>query len=212
MTKEEYNGLHPLMGVLLMTMMFGIFYFGMLDQHTMGIKCRFPAMFSKDKYCVSVEEDYGFSTWQRKSHKQDKIDSDNAEIQRIEREKRYKEEEIVRQKAQECYDAGNDYEINISIFEDYDLNCDKIAYINDHLIDSTRQEDGGYISGRYSGFLSSGSVKGEFKEYVTEGVLATGQLAKQLSYHLDCNGKQHNMNIKYYTESEFVMAYVDRCI
>lgn len=77
------------------------------------------------------------------------------------------------------------YNYSFDIIRDYNLSCERIAYINDHFIGKSRQVDGGYIEGSYSGFLSVGHVEGHLYQWVTEGVLATGQLIKYIEYYLD---------------------------
>jgi predicted small secreted protein len=175
-----------------------------------GWGCKIQAI-GEDRYCANIDisrsnrssdSDY---KWVIKSHKQDAIDSENY---RISQEKIRLENEI----RQKCYDDGKDYNFSFDIKKDYNFSCKKIEYINDHFIDKTRQMDGGYISGYFSGLLSYGYIQGQLYEYVTERILATGQLVQNISYHLDCNNVKSNEQIDYYTESKFVMYYVEECI
>ena len=164
--------------------------------------------------------------WAVGSHTTDSV---NAEAERARAQAR-----------KECYDSGKDYAYSFDIMRDYNLTCSKIAYINDHLIDQTRQVDGGYISGYYSGFFSGGYVEGHLYQYVTEGILATGQLVENISYHIDCHnsteplegqcngggrcssnggpwhccegGPMDTVITNYYSESDFVMYYVNKCV
>ena len=201
-----------------------------------GINCHIKSI-GEDKYCMKIDETNivgGKYHFEIRTHSQDKIDEDN-------RIKKVKEREIKQSQSQECYDKGQDFNYSFDIIKDYGFNCQKLAYINDHFIDKTRQVDGGYIDGSYSGFFSYGHIEGRLYQYVTEGVLATGQLVKSISYHLDCENSTlnpivliHNCYgygygrldgncnyvesrietkvINYYTESEFVMYYVNKCI
>lgn len=184
---------------------------------SLGLTCKIKAI-GDDKYCKKVynyysnlSNDYSIS-WEVKSKSQDLI---NEENRRIAQEKTKEQQKIK----QECYDNGEDYNISLDIINDYGYNCKKIEYINDHFIDKTRQVDGGYIEGSSSGFVlgytigfNSGYTSGKFYDYVTERVLATGQLVENTQFHIDCNGEKSNEKINYYTESEFVMYYVDNCI
>ena len=139
--------------------------------------------------------------WEVRSHEQDRINAEIAaentakEIERIEKER-------------ECYDAGYDFNYSFDIVNDYNFNCNKLEYINDHFVDSTQKMKSGEWS--YRGFFSRGS--GESYQYVTERILATGDMIKYIEYHVDCNDKKHNEIINYYTEGDAVMYYVDSCI
>ena len=87
------------------------------------------------------------------SYAQDKIDAENAKIAT----------ETAKAEADRvaaCWANGTFYNYTFDIMHDYNLSCDQLGYINDHLIDKTRQVDGGYISGHYSGFVSYGEVEG----------------------------------------------------
>ena len=66
--------------------------------------------------------------------------------------------------------------------------------------------------------------------YINDRILATGQLIETIEYHVDCENttnkwfinnqyytkpyldKEDTTKIDYYTEEEFVMAYIERCI
>ena len=215
-----------------------------------GWSCHIKASFSSDKYCYekvillsNVYSDSPLFANQRieyyvRSHAQDKIDADAAEVKRIADEKAETER---KDKIKECYYAGQYYNYTMDIIDDYGYTCPKLSYINDHFIDSTRQVDGGYIEGSSYGLFSYGHIKGQLYAYVTEGVLATGQLIEHIEYNLDCENstlgpeesncyysiyytydgsynpqmscfRPETKQVDYYTESEFVMYYVDHCI
>ena len=186
--------------------------------------------FDKDKYCAKIYDSNLTNSlyhYEIRSYIQDKINQDE--------QNRIRKEQIENtRKLEDCFNDGQWYNQSFDIIKDYGLNCDKLRYINDHLIDKSRQVDGGYIDGSYSGFLSYGHIEGHIYQYVTEGVLATGQLPKNISYHIDCQNsslglphpdfnhwtyqsqpdqvRDETKLINYYTESEFVMYYVNRCI
>ena len=195
-----------------------------------GIGCHIKSYFDKDLYCIKdyksniTNSDFEYVA---RSHKQDKL---NEEV----RAQRQKELDESNKKNKECFDKGKYYNKSFDIFNDYNLDCKKLAYINDHLIDKSRQVDGGYIDGSYHGLFSYGHIEGRMYDWVTEGILATGQLVKNISYHLDCENSTLSLPrddfehwtyqpqppktrddtkvIEYYTESEFVMYYVTKCI
>jgi hypothetical protein len=186
--------------------------------------------FDKDKFCMKISDSNLTNSlyhYEEKSHKQIIIDNSNAEKQRKELDKKNKE-------AQDCFNKGKWYNQSFDILKDYGFNCAKLEYINDHLIDKSRQVDGGYITSDDYGFLglSRNHVDVHIYQWVTEGILATGQLLKNISYHIDCNNstltpdcfdgwyggdetklcRSDTKQIDYYTEGEFVMYYVNRCI
>lgn len=163
----------------------------------------------------------------------DEINREKAAIERKAKNKR-------RQEIWDCYDAGEDHRDVYNLFEDYNYTCKKLKYINDHFILGSEQKDGGYLKGSYrnSGLFShgSGSIEGEFYDWVNTEISATGMLPEIITYHLDCNngtldkvvrtdysyynGHKYNQReyrldtkkIDYYTESELVMYYVNNCI
>lgn len=173
-----------------------------------GWGCKIEGAFSEDKYCFDANANnyvYILPDWQIGSYSADKERAKESQA-------RYEEEQRRNKEIQDCYNRGIDSIEQYDIIKDYNLTCAKLQYINDHLIDSTRKESAGYIDGHYSGFLSSGSIKGESYQYITERVLATGQLVQNMTYHTDCNFIRSNIKVDYYSEAEFVMYYVDRCI
>lgn len=166
--------------------------------------CNLHSVFSSDKYCqINYYSNFSGSGsyYELRSHKADFL----AEQERQVIEKERKENEI---KEKQCYDNGYDYHRDLDIIKDYGLSCQKIAYINDHLIDE--KVNGGYIKGSYSGFFSSGHIEGNFD--IMKDSLATGQLVQNISYHVNCRNETTNEEIDYYDESEFVLYYVDRCL
>jgi len=142
----------------------------------------------------------------------------------------------------DCYNNGTDLSVYFDLIEDYNLSCDRIGYINDHLIKNHEKMDAGHLKGSYLGFLSDRHVRGQYYQWVTNENLATGRLVKNLTYHLDCNnethhwytgtvcvsgkknpmetpsclvkseGKQDTRRYKYYDEKDFVLYYVERCL
>jgi hypothetical protein len=229
MVKDDYSWIAKIIVVIFgFIVIFSIYLDGLDDKvgYGFGIRCKSHTWFDKDKYCQVECLGYdcnwssnAIQTLVLKSHAQDKMDKENRQIRA-----KQQQEESDRRTA--CFNAGKDYSYNFTIFGNYNLSCKKVAYINDHLIDKTKQVEGGYIKGSYSGFLSSGYVEGHLYSYITEGVLATGQLIKHISYHLDCeNNTEYTSDnswhqietvdtkqIEYFTESEFVMEYVNKCI
>jgi len=157
--------------------------------------------------CIGAMCNHGhyFCTTEIHTFAQDKIDVENK---KIEYDKAVKEqnEEIA------CWRNGSFYNYTFDIIKDYNLSCSKLAYINDHLIDKTRQVDGGYISGQYSGFIARGHIESHLYQYVTEGVLATGTLVNNINYYTNCRNETKDKKISYYSESDFVMYYVNKCI
>lgn len=170
--------------------------------------CHIKSINKNELYCVQTPHSnitYSGFFYQLKNSTED-------EIERLEWEMERNNIIKIREEAKQCYNDGYDVNLSFDIFEDYGLNCNKIKYINDHLVDEAQQRDGGYIKGSYSGFVSYGSMQGKSYEYVIENVLATGMLIEKLNYHVDCNEAKHNENIDYYDASEFVMYYVDKCV
>ncbi len=201
--------------VIMWTCMF-VFLFGGLAltiiNHETGFVCKTQALFNSDSYCYQ-NYDYngrmsnvsnGDYDWEIRSHKQNEID-------KLNRREANRKKQLELDKQKQCYDEG--YLINESFnISEYGLNCKKIAYLNDHLMDNFKKKDSGYISGSYSGLLSRGYVNGKMYQYINDRVLATGMLVQNINYHVDCEDKKHNEKIDYYTEEEFVMYYVEECI
>lgn len=171
-----------------------------------GVDCHVIGAFSQDKYCYgyySSNYTNELKSYVLRSHKQDIIDELNkrlTDLRLIEMEKM----------DLECYNKGYDYNLSFDIQRDYNLSCVKLDYLNDHLIDNIKEGGGGYISGRYSGFLSHGSIDGRFN--IVQKSLAVGKLVKSMSGHVDCNNQTSNNQIDYYDESEFVIYYTERCL
>jgi hypothetical protein len=191
--------------------LFGILIIGALFWGEMTKdSCIFKSS-GEDKYCFKEEVCYSNHTnscherWVVKSHAQDEID-------RLYWEKIHKENEERERIRIECYNNGSDYNFSFDIIKDYGLSCNKLKYINDHFIDKSRQVDGGYIEGSYSGLFSYGHIEGQLYQYVTEQTLATGQLVQSTKYHLNCNNEESDRLTDFYTESEFIMYYVERCL
>lgn len=193
----------------------------MYFSYAQGWGCHIQSV-SKDKYCIDESNWRGSHSWKVRSHEKDRINSEKAAEEKIVWDERY-------EKKISCYNKGYDYNESFDIFEDYNLTCSKVAYINDHLMDNFEKVDGGYIKGSYSGFLSSGYVEGKSYDYINDRVIATGKLIEKIEYHVDCEnltkkwtlqhgwpGKkfvsEDTTKIDYFTEEEFVMTYVNRCI
>ena len=135
---------------------------------------------------------------------------------------------------QKCYAAGTDVEITYDLFIDYNLTCAKIEYLNNHFIIGSAKKDGGSISGYTGGLFSRGSVNGKFYDWVQTESVAVGKLPKTISFHLNCKNETtyiagwsqgygydyspkkiktaDSKEIRYYSESDFVMAYTKNCI
>lgn len=209
------------LGVLMFIMsMFIITFFAM--NYFYGWTCHIKSI-GEDRYCSDDAVRVGDHDWKVRSHEEDRINSEK----RAEEKRKIDEEQ---QKKIACYASGYDYNESFDIFDDYNLTCKKIAYLNDHLMDNFEKKDGGYIRGSYSGFLSHGSVEGKSYEYINERIVATGKLIENIKYHVDCENStnkyilthdyhrgtyfqpQDTTKIDYFTEEEFVMTYVDRCI
>lgn len=168
-----------------------------------GINCHVEGALSKDKYCAEITSNYtyGFEGYEVKSHKQDLIDQAN-------REEQYRINAENERNRLACYDAGYDVNLTFDPIADYNLSCKKLDYINDHLTDYV--VDGGYIKGRYSGFLSGGYVEGHFN--IIKRGLFEDRLTKNVYYHVDCNNQTSNEKIDYYDEKEFIRYYLDSCL
>lgn len=199
------------LGKLMLGFLFLFILYSFADSILWGNGCRISTIGHPELYCYqdctlgSCDDYSSDSTFKVGNHTYNALVAEQQHQQAI-----YTAEQ--QRIAQECYNSGKDYAYNFSVFVNYNLTCSKVAYINDHFIDKTRQVDGGYIKGSYSGFFSSGHIEGHLYQYVTEGVLATGQLMKTLNYHLDCNNVTSNKVATYYSESDFVMEYVNKCI
>lgn len=154
-----------------------------------------------DLYCYDASNVSSYRLYTVGSHK-----ADAARWAAIEEANRINHEWQV------CYDAGFEEEFIFDIVDDYNLSCERIAYINDHLIDQVEERSGGYISSYYRGFFSSHKVEAQLTEYVNTRVLATGELVERVVYHTDCKGKKTVTEDKTYSEADFVMYYVDRCL
>lgn len=201
----------------LMLMIFSIVIWFALNL-VCGINCKVSSKldFNSDTYCKEYYTSNltnSLPSYVKASHKQDIIDAENNQ-------RAWEEQKRIAEQNRLCYEAGKDVAYSFDIKQSYGYNCQKLAYINDHFVDKTRQVDGGYIEGHQSGFgigiwgfgYSSGYIEGQLYDYVTERVSATGMLVQNISYHLNCNQIKSNEVIDYYTESEFVMYYVDNCI
>lgn len=141
------------------------------------------------------------------------------------------------QKEKECYQAGTDFKQNFSLVEDYNITCEKIKYLNDHFLLTSSKKESGTVSQYRSGLFSSYSTETKLHQWVYDEVLATGNLPKYVSYHLDCNNNtknpvvigydghciyspyscqeikyQETKVIKYYSEADFIMHYAHNCI
>ncbi len=162
--------------------------------------CNIKEKFNEDMYCSKYYKsnlsNSGYD-WVERSHEADRI----YLLEQAEKDK----------EVQKCYDSGRFVNESFTI-KDYGLNCRKIDYLNDHLMDDFERKDGGYISVVRNGFFTYTKTEAQLYEYVNDRVLATGKLVKDIKYHLDCNEKKHNEQINYFTEEEFVMYYVERCI
>ena len=208
-------------GGLVLFVLFVLFASAFVIDYQFGVNCKVRSI-SEDKYCVDATNVTYGHVWQVRSHEQDRINSEKAT-----QEKKKWDDEY--QKKIECYANGYDYSESFDIFEDYNLTCNKIDYLNDHLMDNFEKVDGGYIKGSYSGFLSHGRVEGKSYQYINERIVATGKLIEKIEYHVDCNNStdkyilthtwvgthfesKDTTKIDYFTEEEFVMAYVERCI
>ncbi len=199
MSEEEVNGI--IIRIFFAVIVLSMFWF--LCNYAFGVNCHIKSIGS-DKYCVDSSNVTYDKSWEVRSHEQDRLNN-LARQEAIELEKQKQEE------FQRCYDSG--YFVNESFtFIDYGLTCKRIDYLNNHLMDNFEKMDAGSISGRYSGFFSSGSISGSSYQYVDERVVATGQLIENINYQVDCNGNKHNEQIDFLTEEEFVMYYVMECV
>ncbi len=169
--------------------------------------CNIKEKFNDDLYCIKHYRNNlsnSFDGWVERSHEADRI-------YLLEQEEKRKIQAEKDKEIQKCYDEG--YLVNETFtIKDYGLSCRKVDYLNDHLMDSFEKKDGGYVSSSYRGFFSSRSTKTQIYQYINDRVMATGQLIENINYHIDCKGIKHNENIDYFTEEEFVMYYVERCI
>lgn len=128
------------------------------------------------------------------------------------RQEEYNTARSLEAQRRECSLSGKDYNEIFDLIQDYNLSCERIKYINDHYVTSAEKRDGGYIKGVSSGFFSSGNVKGKFYSWVQTENLATGRLVKEVDSHLNCNGIVDSKVFTYYTESDFIMYYVNNCV
>lgn len=142
----------------------------------------------------------------------------------------------------ECYEKGENINASFDLIKDYGFTCNQIEYINNHFILKSERKDGGSIEGSTHGLFSSGHIEGKFYDWVNTENVATGKLIKTAKYHLDCKdstlfwksqyicdsglvfpdetsncGNGHNRvkdtrKLTFYTESDFVMYYVDKCV
>ncbi len=136
-----------------------------------------------------------------------------------------KQENILQSIRKECYLAGKDYNKTFDLIVHYNLSCEKIAYINDHLLMSSNKRDAGNIKGEVNRFFSNGKLEGNFYQWVYDENLATGELVKNVAYHLDCNNTTSHWKkdiqtsklrdttvFEYYNEKDFVIYYTNNCI
>ena len=170
-------------------------------------KCHIKEKFNNDLYCTKsyrTNLTNSFNGWVERSHEADRL-------YEIKRQERLEEEREEQKKIQECYNAG--YLVNESFtIKDYGLNCRKIDYLNDHLMDDFQKKDGGYISVSRNVFFTNTRTEAKMFQYNNERILATGHIIENFNYHVDCEGKKHKEKIDYFTEEEFVMYYVGECI
>ena len=130
-----------------------------------------------------------------------------------------------------CYDAGEDIVIGFDLKEDYNLTCEKLKYVNDHFLITAEKRDGGSISSSsYSSGLfhsNSHTFRANIIAWVGTSAAPTGELPKELSYHLDCENttfkysfdegrlrleSKDTTKLKYYSESDLIMYYTDNCV
>lgn len=190
------------------------------DPHGLGVKCHFKnsRIFTDDRYCFWHVQDFvtEYGTWHVGSHSEDERVAKAYEEAKIREEEARKVQEKAEAERQRCYNLGKDFKYYFDIISDYNLSCKKIAYINDHLLDNIVALNGGYIKGNFEEYRFFGSTHSDYEahltEYVVTGILATGQLMRNISYHVDCNNQTSNVVKEFYNEKEFVMYYVDRCI
>jgi hypothetical protein len=146
------------------------------------------------------------------------------------------------QQRRDCYEAGQYHNHTFDLMNDYDFSCDQIEYMNDHFILELEQKNAGSIKGSSSSFFGYGKLEGQFFQWINAEHLAVGQLPKQISYHLNCdntttfwrvqklctNGKifpdevssctlakeglLDTTRVQYYTKSDFIMYYTNKCI
>lgn len=209
---EEENRELDIGGVILATMMLlaGIFLLGVIINNNYGVTCKISASFNNDTYCNKVfwsdsnRTSDGRYEWVKGSYEEDRLIAEQRQRQqeawaKLQREK------------QECHDSG--YLVNNTFtLEDYGLNCKKIDYLNDHLMDNYVKVNAGKVEGYYSGIFSHGHLSGEQYAYINERVVATGKLIESINYWVDCNEEKSAEKIDFFTEEEFVMYYVEECI
>lgn len=195
--------------IILIALIIILIIYNFIDQK--GFGCKIIDKFNgEDKYC-SFEYRPSISNvsrssfidkhWVIRSHKQDLI---NKEIRENEYKKRMEEES----KRIKCFNEGSDFNFSYDLFNYYSLNCDKLNYLNNHLIDEIHS--GGNMKSVYSGFFSS--MKTEVNLLIVKRSIAAGKLIKNEKYHLDCNLVKSNEVIEYYGDKDFVMYYVERCL
>ncbi len=206
--KKELTGIHIL--ILLFFASLGLFLiFSIMDWATGNeMSCKISSLKSSELYCLQIPTSNmsnGGYHWEQFNKTEQKIARDNY-VRKQEELRKEKEAEQI------CYNQGYDFEMSFDIMEDYGLSCPKLKYVNDHFIDNFEKKNVGYIRGSYSGFLSHGSLDGEFYQYINNKIMATGNLVENISYHVDCEGTKHNEQIDYYDTGEFVMYYVEECI
>ncbi len=164
--------------------------------------------------CLTIIE------YQVRNKTQERLDNERVELEKANQAKKEAQDRL-------CYVQGYNVNKSLDIMKDYNLSCAKLGYINDHFIDKVTKEDGGYIHGKSSGSVfgfgvgssfgfvsgsSHGEINGQMYQYVATHVLATGQLARQVQFHVNCQENVSDINIDYYNEADFVMYYTNRCI
>ena len=145
------------------------------------------------------------------NHTQDKIAEQKRTI-------KAEEKAVVRLEKKQCYDEGSFHNFSFDLLKDYNFSCEVIDYYNSHLILGSERHEAGKIYGNVEGLFVYGTIKGQLYSWVNNEYLATGQVVKNISYHIDCNNKTVSWNGKetkkiiFYSEKDFVNYYVNNCI
>ena len=158
----------------------------------------------KDLYCQLHD-----GKWIMSSHNADQLA--NAQWEESERIRIAKKDEMQRE-ADRCYKAGNDTEILFDLFDDYNLSCKKVDYYIQNQVQQIESKESGYIEGSFTGIANYGDFEGKSYQWIVTEITANEQLAKNVTYHTDCNNSITDKKVNYYDNNDLINEYIKRCL
>jgi len=157
--------------------------------------------------------------WEEDQARQEKEEDEHYRIRAdYDRKQQRNKEARIKQfniRKANCYENGTSINETFDLKSEYNLNCRKVKYLNDHILNEVEKQKTGYIKGSssFSGFMShgSGNIGGQFSSFVYSQMVATGALMKHVEY-CELNNEKFDLIQEYYLPQDFIMWYVDKCI